>query len=263
MEHTFRWSFSQWENYDGCPQRWRFKSVEKLPSLPPGPAAARGLDMHDRAERYIKGEINLDYAVRGDINKRFGDKKAAVIAQKYIPILDAYRDHPNGDRHTEKKIAFDSEWFCCGKSTRSGRGGVVMVLDAVRYGGDWQTVNRLRKDPHPDRTFQSSNRKIVRIAEWKSGTPKESHREQRHLYSIAGLKLWLAEECEVTTYYLEDTDKPVKLRVTADDLPRLIKKWDDRVDRWRNDKILAPKPGAHCNWCDYAKKKGGPCQFGS
>lgn len=254
----FKWSFSQWENYNSCPQRWKFKSVMKLPSSPPGPAAARGLDMHDRAEKFIKGEIDVDYAVHGDPTLRFGDKKPAVISQKYIPILEAYRDHPNGDRHTEKEVAFDSDWHCSGKRRNSG--GVLMVLDAVRVGGDWQQI--MLTGRKGGRMANVSNHNIVRIGEWKSGKPKDTHKDQRHLYSIAALKLWLADEAEVTTYYLEDTAPPVRLKVTAADLPKLTAKWDARVAQMQSDKILAPKPGAHCNWCDYAARKGGPCQFG-
>lgn len=249
MSEVFRWSFSQWENYDGCPQRWRFKSVLKLPTAPPGPAAARGLSMHDRAEKYILGEIDVDYAMFGNPAQRFGDKKPAVIHRKYIPILNSFRDHPNGERHTEKEMSFDPEWSPSGRMGKT-LGGVKMVLDAARGAGGGITADNQTRPS------------IIKVGEWKSGQPKDSHKDQRHLYAVGALRWWLADAAEVTTYYLEDTAPPVKLKVTADDLPRMIKKWDDRVDRWRSDKFLAPKPGMHCMWCDFAKKKGGPCQFG-
>lgn len=242
----FRWSFSQWENYNSCPQRWKFKSIMKLPGSPPGPAAARGLDMHDRAENYIKGEIDLETAVRGDPTKRFGDKKPAIIHQKYIPILDNFKNHPNGDRGTERKMAFDSEWSVCAPTSRFA--SCVAVLDAYRYGGAMGSVDNAEK--------------VLRIGEWKSGSPKDTHADQRKIYAMFGLRLWLAYRVEVTTYYLEDTAPPVRLVAKAGDFDKLRAIWQQRIDLMQRDMLCSPRPGQHCFWCDYAKKKGGPCSFG-
>jgi hypothetical protein len=239
---TFRWSFSQWEAYDTCPLMWKFKRDKSIPRRPPGPAAARGLDMHDRAEKYIKGEIDLSTAMYGDPEMRFGDKKPAKIHEDYIPILDAYREHQNGDRHTEKKMAMDSEWFLCGPSTQHAC--CIAVLDACKF------------------TVQPDGYKILDIAEWKSGFPKERHADQRKLYSAFGLKGWLADEVRTTTYYLEGTAKPQRLVVKASAWDTLVNLWSDRRNRMINDNITAARPGDHCNWCDFAARKGGPCQFG-
>lgn len=234
----FRWSFSQWETYNECPQKWKFKSVMRLPSSPPGPAAARGLSMHDRAESYIKKEIDWETA-KYSVNpqERFGDKKPVIIHDDYRVILDQFRDHDNGARHTEYKMAFDSEWHLCG--WQSSLPQVIGILDAVRA-----------KDG------------ICHIGEWKSGKPKDTHADQRKLYAMFGLKGWLSDEVRVTTYYLEGTAPPARLVVKDTAMPKLIQIWDERAGMMQRDKILAPKPGVHCNWCDYAKKRGGPCQFG-
>lgn len=242
----FRWSFSQWEAYNACPAKWKFKSVLKIPGSPPGPAAARGLDMHDRVDKYITGQIDVDYLLRGDPAMRFGDKKPVVISSKYLPVLDAYKNHPNGDRSTERKVAFDAEWYVC--APRSKYASCVAVLDAHRYGGE--------------RGSYDSENRILRIGEWKSGSPKDTHKDQRHLYAMFGLRLWLAYTVEVTTYYLEDTAPPVKLKVQSPSFDKMKEKWQQRIELMQRDEMCAPRPGMHCNWCDYAKKKGGPCQFG-
>lgn len=231
-----RYSFSQWENYDGCPQRWKFKSIMKLPSSPPGPAAARGLDMHDRCDKFITNQIGENQLMYGSPSMRFGDKKPAVIAEKYVPILQEFRDHPNGAKHAEYKIGFDEEWYLCGGL--SSKAKVIMVLDAVR-----------------------AIEGVCHIGEWKSGKPKPTHGDQRKLYAMAGIKAWMAETTIVTTYYLEDTAPPERLVVRDTAWPKLVMLWDDRFDRMARDKICAPKPGNHCNWCDYARAKGGPCTF--
>ncbi len=241
----FRVSFSQWETYQQCPQKWHFSSRLKLPRQPPGPAAARGLHMHDRAEKYIMGEID-------DVNAwepglMFGDKPPAVISRKYIPILDAFRNQPNGERYTEKKVAFDSEWYLCGPS--SHHAAFVAVLDAARVGG-----NRYVKGD-PDNGW-------VHIGEWKSGKPKDTHEDQRKIYALFGYRLWL-QPVKVTTYYLEDTAPPQRLVLKSDEwYERLKALWSNRVQEMATNEICAPRPGYHCNWCYFAKKKGGPCQFG-
>lgn len=235
---TFRWSFSQWENYNSCPARWNFKSVLKLPGTPPGPAAARGLSMHDRCENYITGQIDVDMLLNGDPTKRFGDKKEAKISEKYLHVLDEFKDHPNGDRYTEHKLGFDAEWYLSGGISKTS--ACIGVLDAVRC-----------------------ESKVLHIGEWKSGQPKDTHGDQRKIYALFGLRKWVhVDQVEVTTYYLEDTAPPQKLVVKATAEEKLKALWNGRVEQMQSDKILAPKPGVHCRWCDYSKAKAGPCQFG-
>lgn len=240
-----RWSFSQWESYDSCPAKWKFKNVLKLPSLPPGPAAARGLDLHDRVEKAILGEISFTDLTTADPNVRFGGKPQAVVAPKYLEVIQAFRDHPNGDRYAEKKLAFDAEFYCC--SPQSSFAACIAVLDAAKY-------------TRPRYTDKG----VLDIGEWKSGSPKDSHKQQRELYALFGLRTWLANEVRVTTYYLEHDDVPPQRLVVSDTATEKLKAiWIQRSEQMANDQLCAPRPGMQCNWCDYAKKKGGPCQFGN
>lgn len=237
--NTIRWSFSQWENYDGCPARWKYKSVLKLPSSPPGPAAARGIDMHSRVEQFIKGEIDEEFLMEGDVNARFGTKRAAKVEAKFVPMLTEFRDHPNGDRWTELKLGFDSEWYLSGGASPTA--SCIMVLDAARC------ID-----------------KVAHVGEWKSGTPKPTHGDQRKMYGLGALRRWTGvEEVIVTTYYLEGTAPPAQLIIKPTALEKLVLLWDHRVDQMQRDEICAPKPGEHCRWCDYSAAKGGPCKFGA
>lgn len=242
----FRWSFSQWENYNECPARWKFQSVLKLPRSPSGPAAARGTSMHERVSGYIEKQSGFDlkWLKFGDPDERFGDKSPAVIHDKYIPIIDAYRDHPNGDKYAEKQLCMDTNWSIT--APKSALHAFTGVLDAVRYS-----------------KYNADEMGVLRIAEWKSGKPKESHAEQRSIYALIGLRNWLAATVQVTTYYLESaTEPPGKLKVEAIETGAYVQKWDQRRNRMQGDKVCAPRPGYYCNWCDYATKKGGPCKFG-
>ena len=235
----FRWSFSQWETYNQCPAKWKYKSVLKLPSSPPGPAAARGLSMHDRCEKYIMGEIDLETCLKGDHTRRFGSKGEAKIDPTYIPVLDRFKNHPNGDRYTEHRMGFDSEWYLSGGVSKTA--ACIGVLDAVRCEDG-----------------------VLDIGEWKSGTPKETHGDQRKLYALFGLRKWLhVSEVRVTTYYMEGTADPQRLVVKPTAEQKLRDLWGGRTAQMQKDQILAPRPGEGCRWCDYSRNNGGPCQFGA
>jgi hypothetical protein len=219
----FRWSFSQWESYQQCPARWNYQSRLKLPRTPPGPAAARGLRIHDGVEKYIINE---------------SDELPPEVAKRYIPIIEEFKHHENGDRHVEKKLAFDNDWSIC--SPRDPNASCIGVLDAVRLCND----------------------NVLHIAEWKSGKPKDTHGDQRKLYATFGLVHWRAPEVRVTTYYLEDTAPPAQLYVKESALPKLTELWGTRRDLMERDQICAARPGYYCSWCDYSAAKGGPCPFG-
>lgn len=222
---TFRWSFSQFEAYSQCPAKWKYQSILKLPRRPPGPAASRGLEIHSTVEEYIKGADAS--TLHKDINP------------KYIPVLDGFRDHENGDRHTEKKLAFDAEWSITAPSSKLA--AVIAVLDASRF----------------------TNDKTLHIGEWKSGKPKDSHADQRKLYAMFGYKAWNAKRVEVTTYYLEDTAPPARIVLEAESgFMKLRQLWDDRISTMRRDEICAPRPSFGCRFCDFSKSNGGPCVFG-
>jgi hypothetical protein len=186
--------------------------------------------MHDRCDMYIKGLISKDELV--------GAAPDAVIQDEYLPVLDQFRDHPNGDRHTEHRLGFDDEWYLCGGI--SPKAWCVGVLDAVRC-----------------------ENKILHIAEWKSGSPKETHGDQRKMYALLGLRKWVfVDEVRVTTYYLEGKGEPQRLVVKPTAEEKLRALWGERVAQMQRDQICAPRPGMHCRWCDYSKDKGGPCRVG-
>lgn len=231
VKPPFRWSFSQWETYNACPAKWNYGSRMKLPRQPPGPAAARGLDVHDTVENYIMGHIGVEGL-------------HPAVKSKYIPILDEFRNHQGGDRYTEKKLAFDSDWFLCAPTYR--KASCIAILDAVRF-----------IKPH------AVDIGVLHIGEWKSGKPKDTHSDQRKLYAMFGMRAWLADEVYVTTYYLEDTSPPARLSLkTPQGFDNLKALWVERITTMQRDEICAPKPNWTCRFCDFRKDIGGPCQFG-
>ena len=221
---TFKWSFSQWEAYNACPAKWKFGSVLKFAKMPPGPAAARGLEIHASVESYVAS---------GDPAVLHG-----AIKSKYIPIFDEIRNHENGDRYCEKKLGFDADWAVCAP-TQTNR-ACVAILDAARFTNDGTAV----------------------VYEWKSGKPKDTHSDQRKLYALASFLHWNARRAEVTTYYLEDTEVPQRTVIEVSGAEKLKSLWNDRIAQMQRDEFCAPRPSFGCTFCDFSKKKGGPCRLG-
>jgi|KBSMisStandDraft_5_1062788.scaffolds.fasta_scaffold00197_8 hypothetical protein len=218
-------SFSKWECHHQCPFQYKCRYVDNLPSIQ-NAKAARGVDIHASAEVYIKTPDG------------FKTDLTWLKDKSIIPVLDAYRFHPNGMRHCEYKFALDEEWYCC--SWKSQHARVRLVFDAARFKDD-----------------------TAYIAEWKSGKPKDTHEQQREMYALGALKLWdPRKKAVVTTYYFDGTEEPQRLTVKPGDLQMLIDKWERRFETIEKDRMWAPRPGFYCKWCSYSKTAGGPCKFG-
>lgn len=219
-----RYSYSQWEAYDDCPQKWKFRSIDRLPQGPSGPAAQRGQLIHDSIESYINGADRS--VLHPDIHP------------DYVEVFDEYRHWPTGDRWAEREFGVTPDWKMTGKKEPDSR--LMAVLDVV-----------------------GANKNIVDIGEWKSGKPKDRHVEQRKIYACVGMTYWPhAEQIIVTTHYVENTAPSEKLIVSPRGAQKLMKIWDQRFDRMDSDKICGPRPGFYCRWCDYSREKGGPCKVG-
>jgi len=153
-------------------------------------------------------------------------------------VIQTFREHENGDVGAEKKLGLDVDWSP--HPPTSPMASAICVLDAYRF----------------------TNAGELYIGEWKTGQPKDTHPDQRSLYALFGLKHWNPKVVYVTTYYLENTAEPTRLKATPEAEGRLIDKWSARIDQMRGDSMGSPRPGFYCRWCDYSKVKGGPCEFG-
>jgi len=54
------WSYSRLKCYETCPKQYSYKYVEKLAgSRPSSPAATRGSEIHEKAEKYLLDELHI------------------------------------------------------------------------------------------------------------------------------------------------------------------------------------------------------------
>jgi hypothetical protein len=214
----FRFSFSQWEDYSGCPRRWRFKNIDLLPTSPIGSAGARGLLIHDQVDAYVSGDRDMP----PDITH-------------HLDVLDKLRESTN-EKASEDKREFNAEWKQNPKKAPDT--SYVLIMDA------WE-----RDGSH------------LHIFEWKTGKPKDSHAEQRKFYITGGFALFEVDTIKATTYYLDGTSEPCTTNAKRSAIDKLIPLWQMRRQTMLDDNFYPPRPGNQCNWCDFSKRKGGPCDF--
>lgn len=89
---TQPWGWSKLDTYRGCPRRFYYQYVEKLPSGKPGPALVRGARIHDDLDMYVKK----------------WDSKLPAEAIKWKDYVDGLRDQPSVTG--EQGLGFDKDW---------------------------------------------------------------------------------------------------------------------------------------------------------
>jgi hypothetical protein len=105
---------------------------------------------------------------------------------------------------------------------------------------------------------------IIQITEFKTGKVYPDHATQLRLYALAGFIMYPeAEEARAENWYLDGPPLPHAGYVAKRSaLPRLKEEFAAFAQPLLNDEIYPATPGRHCNWCGFAKAKGGPCEFG-
>jgi hypothetical protein len=56
-----------------------------------------------------------------------------------------------------------------------------------------------------------------------------------------------------------DTGQDAVENFTMKNLPPLKREWAARIKQMMADTVYPTKTGRHCQWCRFAKSKGGPC----
>jgi putative RecB family exonuclease len=234
------WSFSRYSDYKQCPLKAKLKHIDKIQE-PPNPAMARGAQIHNLAEDYIKGKV-----------------------PKLAPELVLFKDEFARLRKMFKKIsqsmvvednwAFTKEW------------------DETAWNNWTACWVRIKLDcaHHEEDT-------VLVVTDWKTGKfrpeQNEDYVEQLELYALSALLLHEhIEEVRPRLAYTDlgrvypsgETGEPI-LSWSRSDVPKLKKLWEKRVKAMMSDTSFAPRPNDKCRWCYYrASNKaagGGQCKY--
>ncbi len=219
------WSLSRLKLYEKCPLQARLKHVEKLPETP-NAAMARGDRIHKALEAYVKtgGKVPMD-----------------LHAGLHDNIKWLRGQYTKRNANAEAELAFDRDWKPVSWFSKD---------TYVRIKADALYLPKKAAD-------------TMKVIDYKTGQIREGEYDDTlELYGMSGLvagagatangELWFTDHGVVV---------PAKKIMTLKDLPKLLKKWDDRVKPMLNDKRFAPRPGDHCRWCTWSNAKNGPCEY--
>lgn len=228
MNQVKSWSFSRYNDYKGCPARFKHKHLDKLPEAP-NAAMQRGTDIHKSAEDYVNG---LKRTLPKEL-KLFEAQFKALRKEKVKTVEESWT--------WTQAWAAETRWN--------------------DWAGAWLRVKidvTFKPDPA---TLVIVDHKTGKISDYK----KEEYKEQLELYGLAGLKRDpLVEKVKPVLWYLdhgiEYAGEPPVVFTRKDEKP-LERTWAARIKPMFSDKTFKPTPSRACDWCPYSKKEGGPCKY--
>jgi hypothetical protein len=228
------WSYSRWATYEECPAKAGFKFVQKLPE-PQGPAAARGDDIHKKLESYLLS----------------GGKLPAEANQLKTFYTGLRKIRPA----VELQVAYDRAWKAVEWFSKAAWARIkIDVLEPPVIGDDPPEV------VITDHKTGGIDKRTGKLKDQK----EEEYLPQLQLYGLTGLmEHEIAERARAQLAFVDagvvKPDKPVIF--LRKDVPALKKLWESRTKKMLSDTKFTPKPGFYCNYCAFAKKKGGPCPW--
>ena len=222
------WSYSRWTTYDTCAGKAKFKFIDKLPD-PAGPAAERGLEIHNTAERFVTQHLNHGFC-EFDLESPLDTWK-----DDFDDLIETLRS--SSESFVEEQWAFTDEWEETGWFDNDAWCRVKMDV-AWRKGGHGVFVD------------------------YKTGKMRDEHDEQADLYAVAMLVRFPNLRTVRGEFWYVDQDSIQPYEYDAAEIERLKEEWNRRGTVITTAEEFPFNPGRHCRWCAYARDQGGPCQNG-
>lgn len=250
------WSISGLTAYDSCPAQFKYGRLVKLcPKCFAGvlmgwdPQVCDACSKSPEVGAPIVRGIEIDEAITAFI--KGGSKLPETRHPAVIEILKKYREeYKTGKVSVQDKFVLNSKWEPISQYTSNAwfRG----TTDVRRMDGAKAEVIDFKTGGIDKRTGG------IRA--------HAKYDDQLEVYAIAVLSSFPAvQEVGVKLVFTDCGPRfnPVITgkSVTRKALPKLRKNWEKRLKSFFADTVHAPTPSMACNWCDYAKGKGGPCPF--
>lgn len=230
MSQIKRVSFSRLQDFEKCRYLAKLKYVDQIPEperpLPAGKtehANDRGTRIHDAAERFVKGGVEL------------------------IPELEKFQDDFNELRTLYKDglVTLEGEW------------AVDYDWKPVAWGSA-DAWCRMKLD-----AFVDYGNGVGRVIDYKTGKRfgnEIKHTEQGQVYQLASfLRFHNLEHLYVEFWYTDLGEKDVKEYSRAQGVS-YFDKYNQRFLEVTNCEDFEPNPNAFsCKWCPY---NGNACEYG-
>lgn len=223
------WSATRYGDWLECPLKAKLKHLDKIqePIDPKGPMA-RGNDLHANAANFIMSRVD---DLHPDLEKYYGadlrELRALFTKRTAAPVV-------------EDDWVLTAQWE------------PTHVRD---WDGAWLRVKL-------DCGYYPKGPESMRIKDWKTGKfskwKLDPYMLQLEIYAVCAFVLnpHLQEVIPSLEFVDEDKQYPeTPLVFKREQLPALKKLWEKRLGPMMADRKFDPKPGKHCDWCYYGKKK--------
>lgn len=233
LQRIEAWSDNRRRDYNACPQKAYLKHVQKLRE-PEGPAMTRGQRIHDEAEDYAVGKIDVMPSSCELFDEEFD----------YLRSIRRYLER-------EKECAVTRTWEPC----------------------DWFGSDAWLRAKFDLAWLDPDEPEVYHVVDLKTGKLNPQNTDQLDLYAPVAFA-HVPEQVELVVASLWYLDHGViwgvkesePCQYDRDDAARLRKQWEKRTKCMLNDTQFKPTPGVHCQWCWFGqakKAKGGPglCKF--
>lgn len=207
------WSFSRMQDHEKCAHMVYLKAIEKHPE-PPNPYTARGNEIHDALERYIRGEtedlpeINFDPALINHLRDEYQEARVLV----------------------ERQWGFTKNWTPCEWMAKDVWARVK--LDVLHFTGPY----------------------TAEVIDWKTGKFKGNevkHADQGLQYAVAAMTQYpQLEEVTVFFAYVDHNHQSAARTVKKAMLETYRASITQRALTVTEDTLFRPRPGKwNCRWC--------------
>lgn len=223
MGKSFTWSYSALKDFETCPAKYKYRR-EKTPTRK-NEYSQRGIEVHEGGEKYLKGEGKLpkEFKLFSKQLKDLRDKLAASA---------------------ESAVAFTRKWHLTGWWDPD-------VWLRIKLDVSWITED-VRGD------------EFAHVVDFKTGKPRE-YPEQERIYAAATLCRYPEpKRVDVQFWFLDHgimMPKRPAVYSRANALRGIQQEFTLRAKRMEQAKKFEPRPGGACKFCDYSKRKGGPCKY--
>lgn len=237
------WSYSRETDYEGCPAKCKFKSIDKLPE-PKSDSMTEGSCIHMLCQSYTTGAVGKLF----DEIAEYAAEFESAAKGKLPSELECFAEEFKALRKIKKKLMVEQELAF----TRTWDPTEWFAM----HGPDaaWCRIKM-------DLLYQDSPT-TAQMVDYKTGKVDAKHKDQLSLYAIGAFLSLPATVTRVdcSLWFLKHGDV-MSQAYSRDQLPALIKTWEKRVAKMLKDTSFKPTPGNSCRWCPYSKEKGGPCKF--
>lgn len=210
------WSFSTLKSFEDCKFRVWLSKVEGAPRAPNGQAAARGIRVHDAAEKYVKGEL-------AELPEELENFRGSFETLRL--------------RYGEGVVSLEEDW------------GFTRDWEPV----DWKHPDLWAKMKLDAIEFDGEDSAYV--IDYKTGKKMGNeikHTDQGICYAIGTMmKYPNIESIQVEFWYLDKNEKLMKL-YNRNQLMMLVPNLERRAHTLTSCKTFDPNPNEHtCRWCDH------------